>query len=64
MPAQFRVDTPAGGSVTAYPVAGGGFESTCDSCGGGFTKGDREAVEEAAKEHLAARVNCAYPMHR
>jgi hypothetical protein len=44
-------------------VAGGGFESTCDSCGGGFAKGDRAAVEEAAKAHLAARMNCAYPMH-
>ena len=64
MAGQFRVATPAGGSVTAYPVAGGGFESTCDSCGGGFAKGDRAAVEQAAKAHLAARVNCAYPMHR
>ena len=57
----YRVRTPGGGSVVCYPVAGGSWQSTCDTCGPYFAKGTQEQVEAKAKQHLATRWRCANP---
>lgn len=58
---RFRVRTPGGGSVVCYPVEGGSWQSTCDTCSPYVAKGSRAEVEAQAKRHLASRWRCANP---